>query len=559
MRHLASLLALAALCTPQAMAQTLMEPVLTNSGLALTGVQGGRLDSLLANGRFINPQLIQVDPSTLSGQAVAPGLGLPVFLTDRLSVRASDDLSWFGTSVGELGSAVVVARHGLLFGNIHHGGETYHIRPLGGDAHVLLQVAATQGAGCATSRLGQPGTHTSPPGSPSSTTPISHGPGVAQATTEEIVLIDTLIAYTPAAAEAAVDIEGVAQLAIDSTNQSYANSCARTRLVLSTTYLTDYVETDIATDLDRLQRPADGEMDEVVQVRNYVSADIVILLGEGYDWCGYAWVNATAPLAFGVVLTECVANLTFAHEVGHIQGADHDIANSSSNSYNHGHIHPGGIFRTVMAYDTVEGGVPKIPFYSNPEISVYGQTIGTADVEDNARVINETAEIVASFRVPLPPGCQASQAADTSLGRQLPIDDLLRLRNGMFQDSQLGRELVDVHRRYSGRAALLVMTQPRLAVLLGSVMDQGEPAAKALLNHDESVIFEAELAASIVRYVGALSSVADQELALVLRQALATIELDSWIGQPVVEVWDSIKHRRLSDSLARQSPPQERP
>ena len=75
-----------------------------------------------------------------------------------------------------------------------------------------------------------------------------------------------------------------------------------------------------------------------------------------------------APYAFSVVDRTCaVGNLSYAHEVGHNQGLNHDPANASGTaaySYAYGYQSPSGLFRTLMAY----GSATRIPFLSSPSL-----------------------------------------------------------------------------------------------------------------------------------------------------------------------------------------------
>jgi hypothetical protein len=58
------------------------------------------------------------------------------------------------------------------------------------------------------------------------------------------------------------------------------------------------------------------------------------------------------------------------------------------------------VARTIMAYGSGCGNCIRIPYWSTPEseVTYEGHSIGTADLEDNARVLNFTAPAVAGFR-----------------------------------------------------------------------------------------------------------------------------------------------------------------
>ncbi|HEV2736620.1 MAG TPA: M12 family metallo-peptidase, partial [Longimicrobiaceae bacterium] len=135
------------------------------------------------------------------------------------------------------------------------------------------------------------------------------------------------------------------------------------------------------------------------------AADVVVLIVNDSEACGIAAaIKATATSAFAVAHYTCITGYySFAHEVGHLQGARHDRYVDSSTSpyaYGHGFIPSTKNWRTVMAYGNNCSNCTRIQWWSNP-LKTYpstGQVMGTAAYEDNARVLNGTAATVAAFR-----------------------------------------------------------------------------------------------------------------------------------------------------------------
>ncbi len=91
-------------------------------------------------------------------------------------------------------------------------------------------------------------------------------------------------------------------------------------------------------------------------------------------------------------------NNTFAHELGHNLGSEHDHSHAGGEtpifSYSFGHDDP-GVFATIMSYDEPEGDV-----FSNPNILCVGQPCGVASgalAADNARGFNAIRDQVAAF------------------------------------------------------------------------------------------------------------------------------------------------------------------
>lgn len=151
----------------------------------------------------------------------------------------------------------------------------------------------------------------------------------------------------------------------------------------------------------------------VAELRDQSGADVVSLL-RSYDGfsliCGIAWLmlDTNGDPGFGYSLVEVSGDgglfycdeTTFAHEVGHNLGADHDYGNTNGDGlfyYSHGHDVP-GLFATIMSYD-----FPVVHYYSNPEIEYEGEPLGV-DIEnvneaaDNARTLDFSIPVVAGYR-----------------------------------------------------------------------------------------------------------------------------------------------------------------
>lgn len=235
---------------------------------------------------------------------------------------------------------------------------------------------------------------------------------------------DLLVVYTPRAAANAggqASIEGAISNAVAAANAGYSQSGIAISLNLVGMAETPYAETgDFYTSLARLSGTQDGYMDEIHALRDQLKADIVILASEDSSYCGLAYMmgapsTSFAPSAFGVVRPLCFSNHSLAHEIGHIQGNDHDRLNGIGGSYpwSFGYrtcdsIAPtnGQSFRSIMSYSC--GSVPRINYFSNPLVLLNGAPMGVdyetdpANAADNARSMNATAASVAGFRTDAP-------------------------------------------------------------------------------------------------------------------------------------------------------------
>jgi hypothetical protein len=214
------------------------------------------------------------------------------------------------------------------------------------------------------------------------------------------VTIDVMVAYTPAARTAVADIAATIQLAVAETNQSYVNSAIHIKLNLVSSFELPYSETGKSFDTILADFVADPTVNAK---RNSSNADLSAMMINQTDFCGLAdAIRADASTAFAVVHYECATGYySFAHELGHLQGARHDPDTDPSTTpfpYGHGLQHlVAPAWRTIMAYNC-PGGCPRLQYWSNPDITYNGIPMGTAATNNNARVLNETAVEVAAFR-----------------------------------------------------------------------------------------------------------------------------------------------------------------
>ncbi len=156
-------------------------------------------------------------------------------------------------------------------------------------------------------------------------------------------------------------------------------------------------------------------MDEVHTWRQEVGADMVgMVVSTVYPFCGVAY-NINDPLgnpnaaanAFNLTIWNCVdGNRSLAHEFGHNMGMRHDPfvdPSTTPDPYNHGYTNPvaGNTFRTIMAYNnrcsSVGLSCPRLSYFSDPNLTLNGDPMGSTNLEDNARAFDERAAAIAAF------------------------------------------------------------------------------------------------------------------------------------------------------------------
>ncbi|MCL2625885.1 MAG: FG-GAP-like repeat-containing protein [Cystobacterineae bacterium] len=366
-----------------------------------TAEQSQRIESIKQRRTTKSVSLTRVDVNAFKADNVL--VSLPSNKRPRLSkkhfeAKDSNNFTWSGEILGTFSSSTFVVQDGNIAGSIRdENNELYSIEPIGEGVHALIQIDESSFPPSAKPLLDYVDRIQSD--ALSATIGALSAPAPADANPVEI---DVLVAFTPAALRAHNNMALLIQLAVEEANQSYRNSGINIRLRLTDSFEFNYSESgrDYSTILSNF-----AASPIVNDRRNASGADVAMLIVNQQDYCGMAYLLPSASYAFGLVHYSCATgNYTFAHEIGHIQGAGHDEQTDRNPyfSYGHGYIHPSNTssqsFRTVMAYACTNTSCPRIPYWSNPNMSYNGIVTGTSHTNNNVRVLNETAQRVAGFR-----------------------------------------------------------------------------------------------------------------------------------------------------------------
>jgi len=411
-----ALTALLPLLLPDSKAQTTTLLAPTNTQVSTNAKQNPtviRSQNVVVNIQQLkDPQLSRLTVPLFGGATVA-------LTRNRVETTREGGFLWHGKIADQPGSSVILSVVGeVLIGNIAtQNGERYQIRYLGQGVHSLRQIDQSKFPDEA------------PPIRPPITTPQRGDTGRDTCATDPPSDIDVMVVYTAATRSAAGGtnaIVGEIYLAVEETNQSYINSDIDQRLRLVHLAEVNYAETaDIYLDLDRLQDPGDGDMDNVHTLRDTYAADVVSLFVENVEPCGLGYVmttvgNAFESYAFSVVKRSCATGYySFGHELGHNMGATHDWYVNDAGAYPYSHCFvkvtptaPAEPWRTVMAYrdECQANGLldcMRVQYFSNPNVNypVGGDAMGVANgpqPADNHQTLNNTAMTVANFRCSSP-------------------------------------------------------------------------------------------------------------------------------------------------------------
>lgn len=367
--------------------------------------------SALAGDRAtVGLQLVQADASQIADTADSLQLSLggnDLVAHKRSFVRNPDgtqvwqgqlgkDAGVFGRLANRIGgeiendpnNSVIIVRNGdKLTGTLRVDGDLYALRPLRSGGHAIARIDESR----------MPADH------PAEYALLPKIQMPQSISTKAISTIRVMVVSTQSAAAASGDIVGLVNLAVAESNTGYANSGVEINLQLAGSYTTTYVESgSFSTDLTRFRGTTDGYMDSYHATRNTVAADVMMLLINNASSCGLAsGIGSTAATAFAVAHYGCATGYySFAHEIGHLQSARHDIATDPTltpYAYGHGFRSPTNAWRTIMAYNCTTG-CPRINYWSNPAKTYGGQAMGNTTRAHNQRVLNNTKATIAAYR-----------------------------------------------------------------------------------------------------------------------------------------------------------------
>ncbi len=413
MSKAAGVIALCLLGAGGAAAAPLFEPVtvLTRAGTA----QQPALQALMGAPSTSAVQEVRVDAAAVASaqkQLEFELLGQPAqALQSRVETLADGGSIWYGQIGTRAGArllkagapdpmnSVILVRNGdTVTGSIRRDGQLYRLRPVSDGRHVLVEVDEAR----------MPADHPADYNSlPTIAMPVSDRAGIAAASSGTPATIRVLVVATNGAVAAyGGNMQSLVQLAVAESNQGYSNSNVGITLQLAGYETTSYAESSsFSTDLARFRNTSDGVMDSIHASRNTTRADVAVLVINNASSCGLAsGIGSTAATAFAAVHWDCATGYySFAHEIGHLQSARHDIATDSSTSpyaYGHGYRYEpatGTGWRTIMAYNCTRS-CPRLNYWSNPNITYNGIPTGIASSADNQRVLVNTKAAVAAFR-----------------------------------------------------------------------------------------------------------------------------------------------------------------
>jgi hypothetical protein len=384
--------------------------------------------------------------------AARPRLSMTLFdgkeveaIAAQAEQRAPDDITWRGKIKYERveGDAVITFRKGFYSALIYGPDAVYEIVPRG-NKHMLVELDQSKFPACGGGLKGD----TAKPAEASNLVGFDSGDR-----------IDVLVVYTTATKNflgGDAQAQAHAQAAIDAANTAYINSKIRQRLRMVHSQEYVYTETTASTDLANLRNDA-----SIAALRNTHNADLVSEISEVTGVCGIGYLMGAASgnqnNAFTVTVRSCaVGNLSFAHELGHNMGSQHNPENGSGPTFPYGFGHyVNGSYRTVMSYvDPCPNGCTRVAYFSNPNVVFNNAPTGINNARDNARSINNTADTIAGYRY------SGSSLMMLNYNSGITIPRMISQNFTWVSDNVTGNVRIDISRDESTHWEILVASTP---------------------------------------------------------------------------------------------------
>ena len=362
------------------------------------------------------------------------GKGVKEFIRQRVDFRNRTRFVWVGRATdNKLDEVHLSFYRGAIVGGLQTQKGTYQIKRLSSTKEIIREVDNRQYPKLVDDVVLPGDEEARSPGdreAPSARRERDEWPSfprgivksIGQQSDEVNVVVDVVAGYS----HLIESIEGGEDAAlavfayyISIANTTHENSQTGVR-INATDYikLDNFQERNIARAIDKLKRADEDRLGAydagnpyhfLINKRHQTKSDVTILFLHTHDSsaCGRAYLmsrwdtpSSYREKAISVVGADCQDSVV-AHEVGHNMGCHHnredaaetDVLLPYAYGFRTGDEEARG-FRTTMAYSCSGWFCPQINYFSNPDQSYNGITMGAADTENNVKVIRKRAWVL---------------------------------------------------------------------------------------------------------------------------------------------------------------------
>ncbi len=433
----------------------------------------------------------------------------------RVDYRGEGDFVWVGQVDGKLDEFVHLSFYkSVLFGGINTPNDTYKIERLLDDKYFIRKVDEGLLSPLVDDAIEMPGGGESEKYSrrnlndealrfmtkaKSASPPLNTSKSIANAQTLERVIIDLLVVYTPGALEGfgghkATMARINAHIALNNTIHNNSQTGVSVRL-------TQAVEIALSEEPESAQSAIVymRASPEIQSLREETKSDLVMMIGALKSECARGELGSYLSV---MNISRCSSG-TFAHELGHNIGCEHNKSFASSRSptsYNFGYVlDNGGVNNRNDFFDewpssigarkgTIMAYASKSELYFSSAEPVRGVARGSATM-DNARYIRENASRTAAYYQS--PDNRLSSPYITSQPESVtvPVNDNLSLSVSASGEGPLN------YQWYKGDA--IISNQKDRTLLINNVSESHEGIYKVKVTNAYGLVYSNFVTVSI--------------------------------------------------------------
>ena len=411
-----------------------------------------KISGLKINKRHFQIERVQELPEKLS--IPLPDGGIKEFTRKYIDFKDKNNFVWVGSTVDDELETIHLSAYNLSFvGSIETRQATYEIKHLSKEKNIIRKINQSKYPENPNDGVIDPDIMAKKNNKKVDTPTFSKASDTSGSVTgraDAPIVIDIVVGYSHLikAAEGGADAAiALITLFVAAANITHRNS--DTGVALNLRAMMELNVKALSSQEDDLDQLYDVNLEDsnstspyytLMNQRSQTNSDLAALFTEKYtDSCGIAYLLSKRHSSSGfrgrgvsVSAANCLTYV-FSHEIGHNLGCQHNREDAKNPNYTlpyaFGFRSTAKGFRTTMSYACTGWDCPKRIFYfSSPDKTVDGISIGQDDQIDNVRSIRERASIISNIN-------ESTEARDLSppqitqqpQGGSIPDGDSLQL------------------------------------------------------------------------------------------------------------------------------------